>query len=157
MSRYANILNWLSTTRPGGWLARTFAARLDPWVYRRTKGRLTSTGVLTIPQMILTTTGRKSGALREVQLGYVRDGGDFLVVASNFGRQRHPAWSHNLAAHPEASVYVDGRDLDVVARRVSDAEKKALWPRLVSVIPQFAVYAERTDRNIQVFRLSPKT
>jgi len=155
MSGYARFINWFSTTPVGSWIARTLAARVDPWVYRLSKGRFTSTGTPTIPQLILTTTGRKSGAKRDVQLGYLRDGSDYILVASNFGQQHHPAWALNLAASPQASVYVGGQDVSVVARRVSDAEKERLWPRLVAVIPQFSVYITRTDRNIRVFRLTP--
>ena len=155
MNRYARLVNRFSTTPVGSWIARTLAARVDPWIYRATGGRFTSTGTLTIPQLVLTTVGRKSGERREVQLGYVADGADYLVVASNFGQAHHPAWSYNLAANPAASVYVGGRDIPVKAERLSDEEKERVWPRLVDVVPQFAVYVGRTDRNIRVFRLRP--
>jgi hypothetical protein len=54
------------------------------------------------------------------------------------------------------TVEVDGRTETVVAERLSDAEKAALWPRLVAVVPQFDVYVTRTDRDIKVFRLRPQ-
>ena len=92
---------------------------------------------------------------RAVSLGYLADGGAFVVVASNFGKAHHPAWSHNLDASPDARVNVDGRDVAVRAERLADAEKAAIWPRLVGVIPQFGVYVTRTDRNIKVYRLRP--
>jgi deazaflavin-dependent oxidoreductase (nitroreductase family) len=155
-SPYARWVNWFSTTSVGSWIARTFAARVDPWIYRVSGGRFTSTGALTIPQLVLTTTGRKTGKRHDVQLGYLADGRDCLVVASNFGQAHHPAWSYNLAANPLASVYVDGKDIPVTAERVPDDEKERLWPRLVAVVPQFAVYVTRTDRNIRVFRLRPR-
>jgi deazaflavin-dependent oxidoreductase (nitroreductase family) len=150
---YGDIVNRFSTTRVGAWIARQVAARVDPHVYRWSKGRFTSTGPPTIPQLILTTVGRKSGQPRSVQLGYLADAGDYVVVASNFGRGHHPAWSHNLLAEPQATVEVDGRTETVRAERLSDAEKAAIWPRLVAVVPQFDVYVTRTDRNIKVFRL----
>lgn len=155
MGPYARFVNWFSTTRPGTWIASRLAARLDPVVYRLSRGRFTSTGPLTIPQLVLTTTGRKSGRPRVVSLGYLADGDDFVVVASNFGKANHPAWSHNLDTHPEASVNVDGRDVRVRAERLGDAAKAAVWPRLVGIIPQFGVYVGRTDRNIKVYRLRP--
>jgi deazaflavin-dependent oxidoreductase (nitroreductase family) len=155
MGLYARFVNWFSTTRPGTWIASRIAARLDPVVYRLSGGRFTSTGPLTIPQLVLTTTGRRSGQRRTVSLGYLADGPDFVVVASNFGKAHHPAWSYNLDATPVASVNVRGRDVSVRATRLADDEKRAIWPRLVGIIPQFRVYVTRTDRNIKVYRLRP--
>jgi deazaflavin-dependent oxidoreductase (nitroreductase family) len=153
MSLYARMVNRFSTTKAGSWVARTVASRIDPWIYRATRGRFTSTGVPTIPQLILTTTGRKSGVARDVQLGYAVEGGDFLVVGSNFGQAHHPAWALNLAANPLATVTVDGNRVAVRAERLSHDDKERVWPRLVSVVPQFTVYVTRTDRDIRVFRL----
>ena len=150
---YRGIVNRFSTTRFGSWLARTLAARLDPWLYRVSKGRITSTGVPTIPQFVLTTTGRKSGQPRSVQLGYLADGDDFVVVASNFGQEHHPAWSYNLAADPAATVEVDGVRIEVRATELSHEEKDAIWPRLDEVVPQFRTYRSRTDRDIHIYRL----
>jgi deazaflavin-dependent oxidoreductase (nitroreductase family) len=150
---YKDLVNRFSTTRVGSWIARQLAARIDPWIYRQTRGRLTSTGPPTIPQLILTTRGQRSGRPRAVQLGYLRDDRSFVVVASNFGRQHNPAWSYNLLAAPEATVYVDGRETPVRAEQVTEGEKENLWPRLDAVVPQFKTYRRRTDRNIRVFRL----
>jgi len=155
MGRYARFVNWFSTTRAGTAIASTLAARLDPIVYRLSGGRFTSTGPLTIPQLVLTTTGRKSGKRRSVSLGYLADGDTFVVVASNFGKASHPAWSYNLDAEPAAEVNVDGRDVSVRAERLDEAGKAVVWPRLVGIIPQFGVYVTRTDRDIKVYRLRP--
>jgi deazaflavin-dependent oxidoreductase (nitroreductase family) len=152
---YARFVNWFSTTRLGTWVASRLAAHLDPVVYRLSRGRFTSTGPLTIPQLVLTTTGRRTRARRSVSLGYLADGGDFVVVASNFGKPQHPAWSHNLDATPTARVTVDGREVEVRAERLDEAAKAAVWPRLVAIIPQFGVYVTRTDRTIKVYRLRP--
>jgi deazaflavin-dependent oxidoreductase (nitroreductase family) len=150
---YKSLVNRFSTTWVGGWIARQLAARIDPWIYRQTGGRFTSTGPPTIPQLILTTRGKRSGRPRAVQLGYLRENGSFVIVASNFGREHHPAWSYNLLASPEATVYVDGRETRVVAERVTEREREDLWPQLDAVVPQFKTYRRRTDRDIRVFRL----
>lgn len=150
---YKDAVNRLSTTRFGSWLARQTASRIDPWLYRKTGGRFTSTGVPTIPQLVLVTTGRKSGQQRAAQVACLEDGPDWIVVASNFGQGHHPAWAYNLDAKPEAVVHVGERRVEVNAERVSDAEKEALWPRLDAIIPQFRVYRRRTDRDIRIFRL----
>jgi deazaflavin-dependent oxidoreductase (nitroreductase family) len=153
---YKSLVNRFSTTRIGSWIARQLAARIDPWIYKRTGDTLTSTGVPTIPQLILTTRGRKSGQPREVQLGYLDDNETFVIVASNFGREHHPAWSYNLLASSDATVYVKGHETRVRAELVRDDDKDALWPRLDAVVPQFKTYRTRTDRNIRIFRLRPE-
>ena len=101
---YRDFINNLSVTPFGVWLVKTFAARVDPAIYKLTGGRYTSSGPLTIPQLTLTTIGRKSGKERTVQLGYTEDGDDVLIVASNFGGTNHPAWSYNLDANPSAKI-----------------------------------------------------
>lgn len=152
---YADIVNRFSATRPGSWLARHTAARIDPWIYRRTGGRFTLTGPPTIPQVTLITTGRRTGRRREVQLAALEDGDDHIVVASNFGQEHHPAWMYNLQAEPRAQVRVGRELIDVTAEEASDEDKAQLWPRLHEIVPQFEVYLQRTDRDIRIFRLRP--
>lgn len=148
-------MNRLSATTFGSWLARATAAHVDPWIYRVSGGRLTMAGPPTIPQLTLTTMGRKSGQRRDAQLAYLADGDDYLVVASNFGQEHHPGWMYNLEADPRAVVRC-GRDVAAVtAQRLTTAEKDDLWPRLCEVVPQFRTYVTRTDRDIRVFRLRP--
>jgi len=151
---YRDFINNLSVTPFGVWLVKTFAARVDPLVYRLTGGRYTSSGPLTIPQLTLTTIGRKSGKERTVQLGYTADGDDVLIVASNFGGTNHPAWSYNLDANPSAKIRLGAEDRSVVAARLTDSEKAILWPKIADTIPQMKTYVTKTDRNIKVYRLS---
>ncbi|MGB5284871.1 MAG: nitroreductase/quinone reductase family protein, partial [Polyangiales bacterium] len=127
---YRDFINNLSVTPFGVWLVKTFAARVDPTIYKLTGGRYTSSGPLTIPQLTLTTIGRKSGKERTVQLGYTEDGDDVLIVASNFGGTHHPAWSYNLDANPSAKIRLGAEDKDVIATRLTDSEKAILWPRI---------------------------
>lgn len=153
---YPEFINRLSATRFGGWLTRQTAAKLDPWIYRRTNGRWVLAGRPTIPQLTLTTTGRKSGRRREVQLAALHeDDGSFVVVASNFGQEHHPAWMYNLEADPRAWVLSDGVETEVEATSLGAAEKEEIWPRLHEIVPQFRTYLDRTDRDIRIFRLTP--
>lgn len=152
---YQDLVNRFSATRAGSWLARNTAARVDPWLFRVSRGRLTFTGVPTLPMLRLTTTGRRSEQPRSVQLAYLRDGDDYVVVASNFGQEHHPAWMHNLLANPSARVQVGAEELEVEAALVADDEKPTLWPRLDGVVPQLRTYRQRTDRDIRIFRLRP--
>lgn len=153
---YRDFINWFSVTPVGRWIAKTFAAKVDPALYKLSRGRFTSTGPLTIPQLTLITVGRKSGKERIVQLGYTEDGNDVLVVASNFGGESHPAWSHNLDANPEARIRLGAQDKDVIAKRLTDSEKAILWPKIEQTIPQMKSYVKRTDRNIKVYRLTER-
>lgn len=150
---YKRFMNWFSTTPVGKQIAIVVAARLDPVLYKLTGGRLTSIGPQVIPQLVLTTTGRKSGQKRTVQLAFTEDGDDFLIVASNFGREKHPGWSYNLDANAEAEVQVGSAVHRVVASRLLEEEKASLWPRIEANVPQMKVYPGQTDRNIKVYRL----
>jgi deazaflavin-dependent oxidoreductase (nitroreductase family) len=78
-----------------------------------------------------------------------------VVVASNFGREKHPAWSANLLANPEATVQIRTRLQDVRARLATDEEKARLWPRLLEIYPTWDDYTERTDRSFRAFFLEP--
>lgn len=151
---YARIVNRFSATRAGSWLVKHLAAHVDPVLFRATNGRLTLTGVPTLPMLTLTTIGRKSGLRRDTQLAYHRDGDDFLVVASAMGQERHPDWSYNLQAHAEAEVQLRGERVRVRARLLDDVEKSRVWAGIAQTIPQMRVYEQRTTRNIRVFRLS---
>ncbi len=129
------------------------AARLDPVLYKLTGGKLTTVGPQVIPQLVLTSTGRKSGQKRNVQLGFTADGPDYLIVASNLGGKSHPGWSYNLDANPNAQIQLGADTKNVVASRISDEEKETLWARISATIPQMKSYSVRTDRNIRVYRL----
>lgn len=152
---YARLVNRFSATRAGSWLVRSFAAKVDPIIFKASGGRFTSTGKPTLPMLALTVVGRRSGEPRTVQLAYAADGDDLLVVASAMGQERHPAWRYNLEAAGCGTVQLRGRVVDVTARVLDDEEKAARWDRIVATIPQMSTYVERTDRNIRVFRLTP--
>lgn len=143
----------LALTRPGRWFLSNFTARLDPIIYRWTGGRLNSTGPILFPVLALTTTGRKSGNKRTVQLAYVAFDGNAYLVASNFGKDHHPAWMHNMEADPNVSVQIGTTHYDVTAERLTEAEKTGVWGRLVAEIPNFDAYQERGGRALRVFRL----
>ncbi|MGK4302063.1 nitroreductase family deazaflavin-dependent oxidoreductase, partial [Klebsiella pneumoniae] len=80
------------------------------------------------------------------------DGDGFYLVGSNFGREKHPAWSGNLLKTPRAEVSFKGRDFPVEARLLTDEEKAEVWPRLLEIWPTYDRYVERSGRNLRVFR-----
>ncbi|MGI9603858.1 MAG: nitroreductase family deazaflavin-dependent oxidoreductase [Acidimicrobiales bacterium] len=155
MSRYDDVVNRFSATTVGSWLVKHVASRLDPLIFKATKGRFTSTGRPTLPMLALTVPGRHSGEPRTVQLAYVADGDDYLVVASAMGQERHPAWRYNLEAAETATIQLRGQVQTVEATVLADDDKAEYWPRIEEAIPQMRTYLTRTDRNIRVFRLSP--
>lgn len=69
-------------------------------IFKATNGRFTSTGVPAMPMLTMTATGRRSRRPQSVQLVYVEHEGDYLVVASAMGQQKHPAWRYNIEADP---------------------------------------------------------
>jgi deazaflavin-dependent oxidoreductase (nitroreductase family) len=108
-----------------------------------------------VPTLLLTTTGRRTGAPRTSALIFARHGEDYLVVASMGGAPTHPQWYLNLTAQPQAEIQVQARRLPVVARTASKEEKPGLWSVVAGVWPNYDVYQSRTERDIPVVVLSP--
>ena len=107
--------------------------------------------------LILTTTGRKSGAQRDTPLIYGRSNGDYLIVASKGGAPQPPGWLLNLEANPEAEIQVWNEQIKVRARIASPDEKPALWTIMTKEWPAYDEYQTRTDRQIPVVVLEPQT
>ena len=107
------------------------------------------------PVLLLNTTGRKSGQRRTTPLLYLRDGEDFVVVASYGGAPRHPAWFLNLKANPETMAELGDREVRVRAEEANPEEKARLWPRLVEMYSGYEGYQSKTDREIPVVVLHP--
>ncbi|MDP8922394.1 MAG: nitroreductase family deazaflavin-dependent oxidoreductase [Chloroflexota bacterium] len=107
------------------------------------------------PVLLLTTQGRKTGRSRTTPLLYIRDGDDYVVVASNGGMDWEPAWWLNLRANPVAQVEAGSRPDQVRAERVDPAEQARLWPRLTRMYPGYDDYQRRVSREIAVVRLRP--
>ncbi|MFC3997142.1 nitroreductase family deazaflavin-dependent oxidoreductase [Nocardiopsis sediminis] len=131
--------------------------RFDRLLGRLSGGRLQTTRG-TVPGLLLTTTGRRSGLPRQAPVACLpeRATGSFLVVGSNFGREQHPAWTGNLLHTPQARVNYRGREIDVTAELLSPADKAEVWPRLTAMWP-YDTYAARSGRDLRVFRLVPRS
>lgn len=128
---------------------------VNVWVYRLTGGRLGGTFLRGAPICLVTTTGKRSGQPRTVALLYLADDADVVLVASKGGMAKSPAWYFNMLANPEVDVQIATTTRRMRARRASDAEKAALWPRLVAMYHDYDDYQKRTTRNIPVMILSP--
>jgi deazaflavin-dependent oxidoreductase (nitroreductase family) len=131
-------------------------APLDARLMRRTQGRWSTGALLGLPQILLTTTGRKTGQPRTVPLLTALHGSSYVVIGSNYGADRHPAWALNLEADPDAVVRHHGRDIPVRARVAKGEERQRLWDEFRDVWPAYDTYADRSGRDIRVFVLEPR-
>jgi deazaflavin-dependent oxidoreductase (nitroreductase family) len=109
--------------------------------------------------LYLTTVGARSGKQRTTPVARFDDGrGGWVVVASGGGTKEHPAWYHNIAAHPdEVWAEVSGARHHVSVEQLAGAERDAAWEVVVRGAPRFGGYGEKTDRTLPVLRLRPQT
>ena len=140
-------------TRPVTALVAPILHHADAFLLRLTGGRLDITRASGLPVIELTTTGAKSGLPRTLPLAGYPDGDKFVLIASNFGKARHPAWYHNLKANPEAEVTFRGYNGMMQASELQGRQRKEMWERLVAYNPQYAEYQNGTQRLIPVLQL----
>jgi deazaflavin-dependent oxidoreductase (nitroreductase family) len=148
------VVRRLAATPPGSWLLARTLHPVDRVVYRVSRGRTTFAAVLSgLPVVMLTTTGAKSGRQTTSPILGFEEGDAVIVIASNYGQARHPAWYHNLRANPAARLAVRGVSRDAVGEEVESPER---YLELATVMyPGFTAYVKRAaPRRISVFRLS---
>jgi deazaflavin-dependent oxidoreductase (nitroreductase family) len=137
------------------------------YIYEKTDGRVGKHSNR-VPALLLTTTGRRTGQPRTHGLTYARDRGDLIVVASNGGIDRPPAWLLNLEADPQVTARVGRRVVPATARVADPEERDQLWP-LVNltnrgmarffhrgVTGRYDVYQRHTQREIAVVIITPE-
>ena len=143
------------------WLLALITA-LHRFVYRASGGRLGSK-LGGAPMLLLSSVGRKTGKQRATPLLYVEDlehegdGARWVVIASNAGDDRHPAWWLNLQSRPDTTIQVGTAHHDVRARRATPEEVERIWPKLIASYGYYDAYRERTARDIPVVILEPRT
>ena len=142
-------------TRIGQFLGRHVNPRIDPWLYRKTRGRYPAS-LPVIASAPLMTTGAKTDQPREVQLAYFHDGSDPILIASNYGGRKHPQWQYNLKAHPDCEF--GGERFQ--ATQVTDPDEYsrlfALAEQVYAGYGDYRVTAGAAGRQIPVFRLTPR-
>jgi deazaflavin-dependent oxidoreductase (nitroreductase family) len=105
--------------------------------------------------MLVHHVGARSGIERIVPLAYLpRPDGRFLIIASDGGSPKHPAWYYNLKAHPEVTVEVGAETFRVVAEELDAAARSVLWPAIVDQAPAAGEFQKLTTRTIPVFILT---
>jgi proline iminopeptidase len=111
---------------------------------------------LTVPSLLLTTTGRKTGAKYIFPLFYGRAGDGYIVVASKGGAPQHPKWYLNILAHPEVEIQVGTAKIKAKARTASGEERARLWETALEFWPPYADYQKKAEgREIPVVVLDP--
>ncbi len=147
----------------------TLAPNLPGWMVEHTNRYLSSGGTeghmytvtppgyaqMTVPSLLLTTTGRKSGQKFIFPLFYGTDGDSYIVVASKGGAPEHPGWYRNLVANPDVEVQVGTAKIRARARTVTGADRARLWEKALKFWPPYADYAKKTEREIPVVLLDP--
>jgi deazaflavin-dependent oxidoreductase (nitroreductase family) len=143
-----------SATRLGRYISANVVWKVDPYLLRVTRGRL---GMgLVLPTALLETRGARTGDVRRNAVIYFHDGDRVTIIASRQGEPRHPAWFHNLRAHPEVTM----GGIPMRARVVSDeAERDRLWTLADRVFAPYAAYrrdAAKAKRTIPIVQLTAR-
>jgi deazaflavin-dependent oxidoreductase (nitroreductase family) len=144
----------IGTTRPGKFISRHVFWKLDPFLLRVTRGRLSM--ALVIRAAVLETRGAKSAEVRRNAVIYFHDEDRVTIVASNAGSARHPAWYHNLRAHPDVTLGGIPMRATVVP---DEATRQRLWTLADRVFGPFAKYrrdAAKVNRTIPIVQLTSR-
>ena len=142
----------VSSTRAFARIAPHVIPAMDRAVHRLTRGKVLLSAQM-LPGVILTSTGARSGQLRRSPLACMPEDGGWILVGSNFGRTGHPAWTHNLIAHPDAEISWKGEEIPVTARLLEGAERAEVWKTALAFWPPYATYQKRIEREIRLFRI----
>jgi deazaflavin-dependent oxidoreductase (nitroreductase family) len=156
-------LNWwrrmlvpLAASPLGSLVVRYFVQPIDRLLLPLSRGRVSFSAFL-YPTLMLTTIGARSGQPRRTPLIFLPDGERFVLIASNFGGERHPAWYYNLRANPVAQVTLRGRTRAFIAHEAGGVEREELWQRAVAYYPGYRAYQRRTGgRAIPIMVLAPR-
>jgi deazaflavin-dependent oxidoreductase (nitroreductase family) len=131
--------------------------RLHERLYEASDGRI-GHKMIGVPTLLMRSTGARSGKTRTNALVYARDGADYLVVASNGGADKDPAWLFNLRADPAVEVQIGRERLKAVARILGpeDADYGRLW-KIVDEAnhERYGAYQEQTERPIPIVAITP--
>ena len=149
MNPFEKAMEKFAASRAGGWWFLNVAMPIDRRLLPLTRGRVSS--ALGQPVGLLETVGAKSGEKRQTPLLFLGRGDDVVLVASKAGAPRHPAWYHNLRAHPRVRFLAPHRTGEYVARIAEGEERDRLWNEVNDLYAGYQVYSERAGaREIPV-------
>lgn len=134
-----------------------FIAKVDRPILKLTKGHFSPTGFIAgWPVINLTTTGAKSGKPRTIPLIGISDGQKIILIATNFGLEKNPAWYHNLKSNSAARVSYRGLTTTYRAYEASEDERERYWQMAETTYPGYRQYRQRSNRVIPVMVLEPE-
>ncbi len=147
----------LGSSKGGAWFFSKSLRHIDRVVHRVSRGRTSAPAVLAgLPVLMVTTTGRRSGAPRTTPLIAPPVGDTVALLGTNFGQRTTPAWVLNLEADPRATVEYHGTTVDVRARPATAEERAEIWEAADGIYGGYAKYQQRiTGREIRLFVLDP--
>jgi deazaflavin-dependent oxidoreductase (nitroreductase family) len=150
-------VEWLMRVVDRSWPIVRRLVRGHVWIYRLSGGRLGQHVPAAPPILLLEHIGAKSGTPRTTPLCYMPDGNRYIIVAAKGGHPQHPAWLHNLRAHPFVSVQIGAQRIEVNARELDPREHQALWPQALAYTSHWRRYARRVpaSRTIPLVALEP--
>jgi deazaflavin-dependent oxidoreductase (nitroreductase family) len=155
MPRWQRAIVPIVSSRAGSWFFLNVANPIDKRLIPATNGRV-SIALGLLPILVMENRGARSGELRRTPLLYARDGDDVVLIASNGGNPRHPAWYHNVKANPEVKLFLPGRTGRYRARIAEAGERDRLWEIATTLNPGYDIYRRRaSNRQIPVVALSP--
>ena len=109
-----------------------------------------------MPVVLITSTGGKTGAIRKNPLMRVVDGDNYILVASQGGRPKHPVWYYNFKTNPKVELRDKTEVFNMIVTEITEpAERARLWDLAVAAYPPYEIYQGRTDRVIPIFVASP--
>ena len=128
---------------------------MNVFLYRLTRGALGSR-MAGQSVLLLHTIGRKSGKAFTIPLNYYRDGENYVVVASNWGKEYHPAWFYNLMQQGRTEIQVKDRKMHVQASQATGDDYDRLWKVVTGQNDYYVRYQKQTDRKIPLIILTPE-
>jgi len=148
------VANSDSGMRCAAWYLKNVVPRIEPALSRWSGGRITSLPIT--PVVFLQTHGARTGKPRATLLTYFTDGDDVILIASNYGRPRHPGWYHNVKSQPEVILRARRQEGRYMVRETVDADRDRLWALAMLWTPPLLKYQTMAgDRTIPVMRCSP--
>ena len=135
---------------------RAIAVALESVLRFASGGRVGVLDLAGLPNVQITTSGRKTGLARTATVQYVPDGDGLVLVGSNWGRERHPSWSANLKATERVIVRRRGHRFVAKVRLLTGVERDKAWATVLAHWPNFQIAQDRAEgRRFRLFVLTP--
>jgi len=134
----------------------TIISKIHGYIYLLSRGKF-GTQLGSVPFLLLTTTGSKSGKKRTVPLTAILYGGHYILIASFGGSPSNPAWLTNIRHNPTVQVRVGTKIQNAEARIIkpTDPEYDTMWKKAVATSERYAIYQKATTRKIPIVMVTP--